>query len=649
MNELKVFKTNLKINDKFDEDFYDVQLDDNGHITEICLYDQDYVQFEFDGNLLQAISLFSHIKKLDIAVSDYTITDLSGLSNLKNLEHLTFEDCCKVDDISALADLKQLTHLSINNAGIKDITPLKGLNKLSDLCLAGNEITSVDILKEHTKLINLNLSYNKITEVSALLQCKEIKAFSVEYNQINDLTVVAGFLQIEHLSFHNNNITDLGFLESLSSLKSLSFHNNQVNDITPLTRLINLQNLYMQGISVANLEAIKHATKLNYLNAGPVENFDGEIVSQFTALNMLHLQHCKICDITFLKPLKKLTNLNLNHNQISDINTLYECKSLSYIHLRDNVITQPFLADSFSRLAYVDLRENEFGNKIFVSYNRNPKEEDQELLTDLNQKVADHYLNLGEKEKSLAFFYLNTISKTTLKIRFEELLATSPSDVYYFKYYIVSCVNCLSYLLIGDKNLIADDTEIQVIYNRVKEIITQTTFIDKIALLESLNHHKLYHKYNANAEYIKYLSENYLMPKKEHFEMLYKAGKSILKKETISEVLYIYKELVTFESPFQYPLYKEISKFLNSNFSSLENISQNRFKDILENILESKLPHFDIIEYYQRNHSQNVRPVYQGRSVSSIDYPETGTSPWRIILLIALIIKFLFLLKACTS
>ncbi|WPU94836.1 leucine-rich repeat domain-containing protein [Mucilaginibacter sabulilitoris] len=628
MKELEVFKTNLKIDDVF----YDLQLNDKGHIIGICLYDCDYIEFEFNGDLLQALSPFIHLKNLDVEVSNYTITDLSGLSNFKYLERLTLDDCCKVDDISALAGLKQLTHLAIINAEISDITVLGQLTNLVDICLSGSKIASIDVLKGHQQLVTVNFSFNQINDVSPLLYCKKIRALSVDHNQINDLSVVAGFDQIEQLSFNNNNVSNLNFLSSIALLKHLSFNHNPVTDITPLSCLPNLQNLFMQGVSVTDLEPVKYASKLVYLSAGPVKNFEGKIISRLVELSFLHLQHCNIRNVSFLKSLKKLTNLNLDHNQITGIDELYACKGLNYIYLRDNNIREPFIADLFPKLMSVDLRENDFGNKIFVSYYYS-QQENQELLTVLNKKVADYYLTLGENDKALAFFYINDISKKTLKIRFEQLLATNPKDVFYLKYYIICCVNCLANLLNKERELVVDDAEIKTIFKQLKEIITQTSFIDKADILESLSNHKQYYKYILHEEYIKYFISGELGSKKGHPEIIFILGKRILRRETISEVLYIYKTLVTKGSPFQYPLYKELSKYRNN---------------INENIAESNFPAFDLVDYYRRNYSHNVVPIHSGRSynhINSTDY--TWKMPYILKLIAITFLLFNILLKAC--
>ncbi|MGB7429832.1 MAG: leucine-rich repeat domain-containing protein, partial [Microcoleaceae cyanobacterium] len=84
-------------------------------------------------------------QKKELVLSDRTITDVSPLANLINLERL-YLDSNQITDISPLANLMNLESLYLDSNQITDISPLANLINLELLILYENQITDISPL-----------------------------------------------------------------------------------------------------------------------------------------------------------------------------------------------------------------------------------------------------------------------------------------------------------------------------------------------------------------------------------------------------------------------------------------------------------------------------------------------------------------------
>ena len=102
-----------------------------------------------------------------LEINDCNISDLSGLSELTQLEWLTLVNN-QISDISPLANLKGLEHLNLDANVIKDVSPLAKLTQLEVLYLENNQISDVSPLAGLTNLERLDLRNNAISDFSPL-------------------------------------------------------------------------------------------------------------------------------------------------------------------------------------------------------------------------------------------------------------------------------------------------------------------------------------------------------------------------------------------------------------------------------------------------------------------------------------------------
>lgn len=640
MNEADLLKSELGILGEYDE-FCDITLDSDGHIIELSIYDMDYQYFEYEGDLAQVLSRFAYLKKLEIEVSEYRITDIGGLAGLSNLETLMLIDCCTVDDISPLANLKNLTRLGINNAGITDIEGVRSLTGLKMLYLTGNKISNVEAISNHLELIHLNLSFNKLVDISPLRNITSLITLNVGRNQLTDISCIKQLTLLEHLDFYFNKVDDLNFLSYLPQLKTLGFSGNQVKNIDALSSLHELQRLYMIEVELENLKPLASATQLTDLSAGPIKNFDGNVVGKLTTLLNLRLENCNISDLTFLRPLINLSTLNLDNNEIVNIAPLTELKALRYINLRNNKISEPFEQLLSESLSSMDLRDNPFNavaKQPYSAYGR---------FAGWYADAAYYWFERGNYDKALGYSYVDIIGKISLKIYYSKLLTTDREDDYFRLYYLMRCENIIRSIKEEEQ-----DEEIQDIRHHLVGLIKDSKFFNRSELLVSLKENgKNVTNYNPYSEYTFYLNRGINV--QPHPEMLYRLGsKTLAKRENLRELLSIYKELVTLDHPLQIAMYRVIDKILVNSFAFTpeEKESQIYYRDLLTHVKERNIPFFDTAEWFKDRYSHYLHDKPNPPKGPRLDNGTySDTSAWTILsrLMLASAV-LLVLLKACS-
>ena len=87
-----------------------------------------------------------------------SITDISGITNLKKLHTLILADNW-ISDISPLAELKELTFLEIQHNKIQDVSPLTELPLLEDVYMVYNPVKNMSTLAKCPKMRKLYISH----------------------------------------------------------------------------------------------------------------------------------------------------------------------------------------------------------------------------------------------------------------------------------------------------------------------------------------------------------------------------------------------------------------------------------------------------------------------------------------------------------
>ncbi|MGN0637872.1 MAG: leucine-rich repeat domain-containing protein [Huintestinicola sp.] len=167
-------------------------------------------------------------KLSEIIISDNSLTDLSALSGLTQLEKLTYHNN-NVSDLSFAKNLTKLKVIGAENNGITDLSPLSGMSGLEEIWLQNNNISDMSPLKKCTKVNSLSLSGNPIKDCSAASGMKKIRNLHLYGCGLKSLEPFKGCTKLEYVYIGDNQITDLTPLCGNNGLIDLYAQNNKLN------------------------------------------------------------------------------------------------------------------------------------------------------------------------------------------------------------------------------------------------------------------------------------------------------------------------------------------------------------------------------------------------------------------------------------
>lgn len=117
-----------------------------------------------------------------------------------------------ISDISALSELKNLTELSLYQNSVSDISALSGLKNLTILTLSGNNIHDISALSGLKNLVVLDV---RASDLDADIEEKlEELGYSVNHNAISDFSVVLELPNLQHIMWEGNPVEDMSPLET---------------------------------------------------------------------------------------------------------------------------------------------------------------------------------------------------------------------------------------------------------------------------------------------------------------------------------------------------------------------------------------------------------------------------------------------------
>ncbi len=159
-----------------------------------------------------------HLTVSPASSPDRTISDISALSELKNLTEL-FLSNHSVSDISALAELPNLVTLDLDNNSVSDISALSELRNLTHLYLSGNGIHDISDLSGLKNLEVLDVRDDP-RSISPLAQEEMVAAgFNINYNAISDFSVVLELPNLREVYWEGNPVEDMSPLETMRENK----------------------------------------------------------------------------------------------------------------------------------------------------------------------------------------------------------------------------------------------------------------------------------------------------------------------------------------------------------------------------------------------------------------------------------------------
>ncbi len=261
--------------------------------------------------------LIEETEKLDL--SNYGITDITGLENFFNLKDLnisknkgikTIEPIRTCDQMmildasetsienkySVIENMKELNTLILNNTGM---TNINSINNLTNKILNESEYED-----EETRLEVLDLSSNKIDNIAGVEKITSLRTLTISNALLEKVPSLKTLTKLENLSMYSNKLNEVPELKGLENLQYVQLSNNRITDISNLA-LINC-NLIELDLS-NNIIGDEAFSKIANVRVRRKLNVSGNLISDITPLN------------TYIGTLQEL---DVSKNCISDVSLI---------------------------------------------------------------------------------------------------------------------------------------------------------------------------------------------------------------------------------------------------------------------------------------------------------------------------------------
>ena len=323
------------------------------------------------------------IKTLTLDGSKYSITSLSGISELRSLKTLNLLNI-KVNDLNGIESCGLLNNIYFNDCEIGDFSKLSSIYSLNKLYLNLSNNINQNISNEQIKKLAKGLEkasnisnleyfgifgrYNYLDRTGYDFDEKKGK-YSYTLLKFNTTTNNYDFL--ENLLSNCSDISDLSKINSnvKKSIKYMYLQDLRINDVSCLNDFCAIQELCVANdINLKNLSGMSNKSHLYYLiaqcsgledisalsessNIIDVSIYRSNLMSlnglKGNSLKNIYAYNCKITNIDALSNMPKVSYLNLENNtfkkedntylyKLSTINALKNCSTLNSLFLAGN-------------------------------------------------------------------------------------------------------------------------------------------------------------------------------------------------------------------------------------------------------------------------------------------------------------------------
>lgn len=287
---------------------------------------------------LDSLKSLTKLQELTIDIYLGTTTSVSDLSPLKDLTKLTklripTKSVTSLDPIKSLTKLQEL-YLQDGNGRCKisDISKLTNFKDLEDLNIGVTKsVTSLEPLKDLTKLKNVEVWGSKFSDLSPLSE-KNLDELHISEYTGSDSSVISSFTNLSFLELGRaENIKDFSFVSKFTKLKRLFLSESYVSSLEPLKNLTNLTELDISG-DFSNLTPLHALTNLTRLGARG-DFSDLTPLKDLTKLRTLTLSSDNLSDLSPIKNLSVLNFIYLTACSLKNIAPLSNLKILSWVSI----------------------------------------------------------------------------------------------------------------------------------------------------------------------------------------------------------------------------------------------------------------------------------------------------------------------------
>lgn len=200
---------------------------------------------------LDGIEKCLNLKQL--LVSLQSISDISPLVSLINLERLDIDQNNLITDGSPLSNLTKLKYLNISENKINNISVLKKLINLEYINVLWNPIADISVVSNFKMLREFMGTNLPITDLSVFSMCTNLEGIFLDFSKINDISAIKNLIKLQRLELSDNEITDISLLSNLKNLSLLWLGNNKIEDISVLQGLENLGSIILNNNKISDI------------------------------------------------------------------------------------------------------------------------------------------------------------------------------------------------------------------------------------------------------------------------------------------------------------------------------------------------------------------------------------------------------------
>ena len=170
------------------------------------------LEFETHDETLQIIMKREDVLNvIDIDVSEYNITNLSGIEHFVNLESFVnindWNATRKINNLSYFEGLEKLKEIRLDYNNISDLTPIRKLKNLEILDLCYNPLSEdISIIESLTNVQELWLVGTGRKNLPDLTKLPNLKLLYIDNNYLDDISVIEELNNLEMVSFENQSI-----------------------------------------------------------------------------------------------------------------------------------------------------------------------------------------------------------------------------------------------------------------------------------------------------------------------------------------------------------------------------------------------------------------------------------------------------------
>lgn len=306
------------------------------------------------------------------------LSDISPVSNFKNLQILHCHNNSLLNDISPIETLEKLQELNCDNTAISDVASLQNLKQLKTLKLSNTRISNLNGLSTLNSVERLELKNNRqITDLSPLSNLKSLRLLFIDNTGVSSLKPLQELSNISTIYCDGAKVTknaakefmqahpkclviyETGALEDwwasldngwkgvfrnmgdfktqpdkeklheISNIKTINVANNgTLNTLNPLSVLFNLEKLNAENTRVTNLAPLKDLTNLEELNVSKTNVTDLAPLQNLKSLKTINFSETQVASITPLKDLNQLRKIYADDSRVYDLLLLRGLKSL---------------------------------------------------------------------------------------------------------------------------------------------------------------------------------------------------------------------------------------------------------------------------------------------------------------------------------